>query len=110
MTRGDGVAVLRDGILQQCDTPIGLFGKPKNLFVAGFIGSPAMNLIPSSLTGEVAVIGGQAIELTPTQRAALSGPKVVVGIRPEGWEIKSAHEGVAATVQGVEELGSGQFL
>jgi multiple sugar transport system ATP-binding protein len=110
MTMGDRVAVLKDGLLQQCDTPIGLFGKPKNLFVAGFIGSPAMNLIPAELTGEVAVIGGQAIELTPTQRAALTGPKVVVGIRPEGWEIKSAHEGVAATVEVVEELGSDQFL
>src|ERR671931_314923 len=86
MTMGDRVAVLKDGLLQQCDTPIGLFGKPKNLFVAGFIGSPAMNLIPASLTGEVAEIGGQAIELTPAQRSALTGPKVVVGIRPEGWE------------------------
>jgi multiple sugar transport system ATP-binding protein len=56
------------------------------------------------------VIGGQAIELTPAQRAALTGPKVVVGIRPEGWEIRSANEGVAATVEVVEELGSDQFL
>jgi len=110
MTMGDRVAVLKDGILQQCDTPIGLFGKPRNLFVAGFIGSPAMNLIPATLSGEVAEIGGQPIELTPAQRSALTSDSVVVGIRPEGWEIRSANEGVAATVEVVEELGSDQFL
>ena len=52
MTMGDRVAVLKDGLLQQCDTPIGLFDKPANLFVAGFIGSPAMNLIPATVGGE----------------------------------------------------------
>ncbi|HEV8562129.1 MAG TPA: sn-glycerol-3-phosphate ABC transporter ATP-binding protein UgpC [Actinophytocola sp.] len=110
MTMGDRVAVLKDGLLQQCDTPIGLFGKPKNLFVAGFIGSPAMNLIPATVNGEVAEIGGQPIELTRTQRSALSGNNVVVGIRPEGWEIRPAGEGVSAVVEVVEELGSDQFL
>jgi multiple sugar transport system ATP-binding protein len=102
--------VLKDGILQQCDTPIGLFGKPKNLFVAGFIGSPAMNLIPAQLRGEVAEIAGTPIELTPAQRKALTGSSVVIGIRPEGWTIRSAGEGINATVEVVEELGSDQFL
>ncbi|MFI7676637.1 ABC transporter ATP-binding protein [Actinophytocola sp. NPDC049390] len=110
MTMGDRVAVLKDGILQQCDTPMGLFGKPKNLFVAGFIGSPAMNLIPATVNGEGAVIGGQAIELTPAQKSALTGSKVVVGIRPEGWLLKPAGEGVSATIEVIEELGSEQFL
>jgi len=110
MTMGDRVAVLKDGLLQQCDTPIGLFGKPKNLFVAGFIGSPAMNLIPAAVTGESAVIGGQTIELTPAQRSALTGSNVVVGIRPEGWTLTSADKGISATVEVVEELGSDQFL
>jgi multiple sugar transport system ATP-binding protein len=110
MTMGDRVAVLKDGLLQQCDTPIGLFGKPKNLFVAGFIGSPAMNLIPATVNGEGAVIGGQTIELTPGQKSALTGSGVVVGIRPEGWILKPAGEGISATVEVVEELGSDQFL
>jgi multiple sugar transport system ATP-binding protein len=110
MTMGDRVAVLKDGLLQQCDTPIGLFGKPKNLFVAGFIGSPAMNLIPSTVSGETAVIGGQPIELTAAQRTALTGTKVVVGVRPEGWTLKPAGEGITAMVEVVEELGSDQFL
>ncbi|HEY0453646.1 sn-glycerol-3-phosphate ABC transporter ATP-binding protein UgpC [Actinophytocola sp.] len=110
MTMGDRVAVLKDGLLQQCDTPIGLFGKPKNLFVAGFIGSPAMNLIPSPVNGQGAVIGGQPIELTPAQRSALTGSNVVVGVRPEGWTLKPAGEGITAQVEVVEELGSDQFL
>jgi multiple sugar transport system ATP-binding protein len=110
MTMGDRVAVLKDGLLQQCDTPMGLFGKPKNLFVAGFIGSPAMNLIPATVNGEGAVIGGQSIGLTPAQRDALTSSKVVVGIRPEGWTLKPDGEGISATIEVIEELGSEQFL
>jgi len=110
MTMGDRVAVLKDGLLQQCDTPIGLFGKPKNLFVAGFIGSPAMNLIPASAERCSAVIGGQNIPLTPEQRSALTGSNLVVGVRPEGWTMKPVGQGISAMVEVVEELGSDQFL
>jgi multiple sugar transport system ATP-binding protein len=110
MTMGDRVAVLKDGVLQQCDTPIGLFSRPENLFVAGFIGSPAMNLLPSRVNGVGAVIGGQPIPLTPPQRSALSSERVVVGVRPEGWTLAPAGEGIAATVEVVEELGSDQYL
>jgi multiple sugar transport system ATP-binding protein len=69
-----------------------------------------MNLIPATVNGEGAVIGGQSIELTPAQRTALTGTNVVVGIRPEGWTLKPAGEGISATVEVVEELGSDQFL
>jgi multiple sugar transport system ATP-binding protein len=69
-----------------------------------------MNLIPATVNGEGAVIGGQSIDLTPAQRSALTGSNVVVGIRPEGWILKPAGEGIAATVEVVEELGSDQFL
>ncbi|HEY7597789.1 MAG TPA: sn-glycerol-3-phosphate ABC transporter ATP-binding protein UgpC [Actinophytocola sp.] len=110
MTMGDRVAVLKDGLLQQCDTPMALFGKPKNLFVAGFIGSPAMNLIPATVGSEGAVIGGQAIELTAEQLSALSGNRLVVGVRPEGWTLRPAGEGITAMIEVVEELGSEQFL
>jgi multiple sugar transport system ATP-binding protein len=110
MTMGDRVAVLKDGLLQQCDTPIGLFGKPRNLFVAGFIGSPAMNFIPTTLSGEATEIGGQPIQLTPGQRSALSSERLVVGIRPEGWSIRPVGEGITVTIEVVEELGSEQFL
>ena len=110
MTMGDRVAVLKDGILQQCDTPIGLFSRPANLFVAGFIGSPAMNLLPTSVTGEAAEIGGLAIPLTPEQRAQLTGREVVVGVRPEGLDLVSPDDGIPAVVEVVEELGSDQYL
>ncbi|GLY34567.1 sugar ABC transporter ATP-binding protein [Amycolatopsis sp. NBRC 101858] len=101
MTMGDRVAVLRDGVLQQCDTPIGLFARPANVFVAGFIGSPAMNLLTTTADGP------WSVPLTPAQRSALTGPGVVVGVRPEGWTIGS---GVDAVVEVVEELGSDQYL
>jgi multiple sugar transport system ATP-binding protein len=106
MTMGDRVAVLKDGLLQQCDTPVGLFGRPANLFVAGFIGSPAMNLLPATVTGQGAEAGGQVIPLTAAQRAAVTGNAVVVGIRPEGWDITSGERGSGE--RGSGERGSGE--
>ncbi|WP_340688261.1 sn-glycerol-3-phosphate ABC transporter ATP-binding protein UgpC [Amycolatopsis coloradensis] len=108
MTMGDRVAVLKDGILQQCDTPVGLFAKPVNVFVAGFIGSPAMNLLETTVDTDGAVAGGTRLPLTPAQRAALTGPGIVVGVRPEGWTIGDG--GFEAVVEVVEELGSDQYL
>ncbi|HTI27322.1 MAG TPA: sn-glycerol-3-phosphate ABC transporter ATP-binding protein UgpC [Kutzneria sp.] len=110
MTMGDRVAVLKDGVLQQCDTPIGLFAKPANLFVAGFIGSPAMNLLPARVDGDSAVIGGHAVRLTRGQRAKLSGDEVMVGVRPEGVDVVDFDDGIPVVVDVVEELGSDQFL
>ncbi|TCO60909.1 ABC transporter ATP-binding protein [Actinocrispum wychmicini] len=110
MTMGDRVAVLRDGLLQQCDTPVGLFAKPRNVFVAGFIGSPAMNLIPVRVQDTGVPLGGATIPLTPAQRSALTGPTVVVGIRPEGWDLVDGADGLTVTVEAVEELGSDQYL
>ncbi|KZB88730.1 ABC transporter ATP-binding protein [Amycolatopsis regifaucium] len=108
MTMGDRVAVLKDGILQQCDTPVGLFARPVNVFVAGFIGSPAMNLLETTVDTDGAVVGGTRLPLTPAQRSALTGPGIVVGVRPEGWTIGDG--GYEAIVEVVEELGSDQYL
>ncbi|WP_410660027.1 ABC transporter ATP-binding protein [Amycolatopsis sp. lyj-112] len=108
MTMGDRVAVLKDGILQQCDTPVGLFARPVNVFVAGFIGSPAMNLLETTVDTDGAVVGGTRLPLTPAQRSALTGPGIVVGVRPEGWTIGDG--GFEAVVEVVEELGSDQYL
>ncbi|MEU8418253.1 sn-glycerol-3-phosphate ABC transporter ATP-binding protein UgpC [Amycolatopsis japonica] len=108
MTMGDRVAVLKDGILQQCDTPVGLFAKPVNVFVAGFIGSPAMNLLETTVDTDGAVAGGTRLPLTSAQRSALTGPGIVVGVRPEGWTIGDG--GFEAIVEVVEELGSDQYL
>ena len=80
MTMGDRVAVLKDGLLQQVDTPRNLYDKPANAFVAGFIGSPAMNLLTAPVSGGKAQLGDLNIDVP-----ASAGSSVTVGIRPEGW-------------------------
>ena len=91
MTMGDRVAVLRSGVLQQCDDPQTLYDRPDNLFVAAFIGSPAMNLYEATLApGATGLrLGSQEVSLPDAVRvahpglAAFGGRKVVVGLRPE---------------------------
>ncbi len=109
MTMGDRVAVLKDGLLQQCASPKELFTNPVNLFVAGFIGSPAMNFLPGRLTDEGACFAGVTVAITPAQRAALTSDEITVGVRPEGLRL-STSGGVAAIVETVEELGSDAYL
>jgi multiple sugar transport system ATP-binding protein len=96
MTMGDRVAVMRNGLLQQVDAPQVLYERPRNLFVAEFIGSPAMNVVAADITrsdGDVWVsFGDQRLQLDPStaeRRPALSGyegRRVIVGIRPEDME------------------------
>jgi multiple sugar transport system ATP-binding protein len=88
MTLGDRVAVLRKGVIQQVDTPRNLYNDPANLFVAGFIGSPSMNLLPGTLNGTRLELPFGTIEL-PAARApegSSSGRQLIVGIRPEHFE------------------------
>ncbi len=90
MTMGDRIVVMRDGLVQQVDSPLNLYEKPSNLFVAGFIGSPAMNFLEATLArrngGLVVDCGAFATEM-PADLAALAqewaGKRVVFGIRPE---------------------------
>ena len=111
MTMADRVAVLKDGVLQQCASPRELFSRPSNVFVAGFIGSPAMNLISTSLDDGEARLGPLTIALTPDQRAAVTSPRVVLGVRPEGFELGGGDgPGLPAVIAAVEELGSDSFL
>jgi multiple sugar transport system ATP-binding protein len=108
MTMGDRVAVMKDGVLQQCDTPLRLYDQPANEFVAGFIGSPQMNLVPAVVDGEGAVTGPLRVPLTPGQRSRLRGPHVTLGLRPSALSI--ANDGdLPATVNVVEHLGSHAF-
>jgi multiple sugar transport system ATP-binding protein len=102
MTMGDRVAVLKDGLLQQVDTPRNLYDKPQNVFVAGFIGSPAMNLLTAPVSGGKAMLGNLAISTTT------SAPSVTVGIRPEGFT--PASTGFDVSVEVVEELGADAFV
>jgi multiple sugar transport system ATP-binding protein len=108
MTLGHRVAVLRDGRLQQCDTPRTLYDRPANTFVAGFIGSPSMNLLtlPLRTNGSVA-LGGVAVPL-PEDARTDGRQRVVIGLRPESLEL--AAEGVPAEVEVVEEVGADAYV
>ncbi len=110
MTMGDRVAVLKDGLLQQCDTPRTLFTRPLNMFVAGFIGSPAMNMVSCTVDADGGEFSSLRIPLTPEQRAALTSNALSVGIRPESLHISPDDTGLRATIATVEELGSDSFL
>jgi multiple sugar transport system ATP-binding protein len=104
MTMGHRVAVLRDGRLQQCDTPRRLYDHPANVFVAGFIGSPAMNLCTLAVVDGRVRLGGSELTLP----AGVNGsPEVVVGLRPESLEL--AGDGLPGRVEVVEELGADAY-
>jgi multiple sugar transport system ATP-binding protein len=114
MTMGDRVAVMRDGILQQVDTPQKLYDSPANLFVASFVGSPPMNLFEATLGhgGALLEFGDTRLELGAHSLRDYSGRRVVVGIRPE--EVREASGWDGARVRGrvllVEALGAEQLI
>jgi multiple sugar transport system ATP-binding protein len=108
MTMGDRVAVLRDGILQQCATPRGLFTKPANTFVAGFIGSPAMNMLQCTTTPDGLSFAGVILPITASQRGDLTSDQVTIGVRPES--LRLSNDGIEATIIAIEELGSDSFV
>jgi multiple sugar transport system ATP-binding protein len=103
MTMGDRVAVLRDGDLQQVDSPATLYHAPANLFVAGFIGSPAMNTLPASASGPLRVAGAD-IGIADD----LAGERATVGFRPEAVIVGEGP--IAARIRIVEDLGSEVFV
>jgi multiple sugar transport system ATP-binding protein len=103
MTLGHRVALLKDGRLQQCDAPRVLYEKPVNLFVAGFIGSPAMSMCTLEVTNGSVELGGAHVPVEANGR-----PAVVVGLRPESLELAS--DGVPAEVEVVEEFGADAYV
>jgi multiple sugar transport system ATP-binding protein len=103
MTMGDRVAVLRDGDLQQCDAPSTLYHAPANLFVAGFIGSPAMNILPVTSTGPLR-IGRADMGISDD----LGGERARVGFRPESVVVGDGP--IDARIRIVEDLGSEVFV
>ncbi len=115
MTMGHRVAVLKDARLQQVDTPRNLYEKPANVFVAGFIGSPAMNLRDATLQDGGVRLGGTVVPLAPeTLRAAQASAhsEVTVGVRPESASLASegTPETIPLTVMLVEELGADAYV
>jgi ABC-type sugar transport system ATPase subunit len=116
MTLGDRVVVLDRGRIQQVDTPVGLYERPATTFVAGFVGTPAMNLLDAEYGDGVLAIEGQRCSVPPALRAALSrtsGP-VVVGIRPEAFvpaeQVRDGALGAVPDPFAREMLGSETLL
>ena len=113
MTLGDRVAVLRKGVLQQCASPRELYEQPANLFVAGFIGSPRMNLLPARVAGSGQVIIGndtRSIPLPATGQTA-SGASITLGARPEHIDVVDETQAdLIITVNLVEQLGGETYL
>jgi multiple sugar transport system ATP-binding protein len=115
MTMGDRVAVLRSGVLEQCDTPLRLYQEPANVFVAGFIGSPGMNIAEFDIDDGQAVLGRACFPLPRAAAAALAkehAERVVTGFRPESLDLVGEKDPGAFPVEVtvVEELGSDAFL
>jgi len=113
MTMGHRVAVLSGGKLQQCDTPRQLYDNPVNQFVAGFIGSPAMNLQTAPLTDGGARLAGTVIPLPTAVRTAASQAglrELVIGIRPEHLHLADGTGEIKGEVMLVEELGADALL
>jgi multiple sugar transport system ATP-binding protein len=111
MTLGQRVAVMRDGRILQVDEPPTLYARPVDLYVAAFIGSPAMNLVEATLDGDSVSFGQYRVPLDPVRRPALrAGDRVVLGIRPEAFEDADfASDGlptIEARIEVLEELGS----
>ena len=114
------IAVINKGILQQIDTPQTLYDRPDNLFVAGFIGSPAMNFFNAELSGAAEKLflqtGAVRIELPPEKYSHLSGYKeksVTVGIRPEDLKYTPVHvdgKTIQGTVEVVEPIGNETYI
>ena len=115
LTMGDRIAVLAGGLLQQCGTPQEMYERPANEFVAGFIGSPAMNLGTFTVEGEWAKLGPARVRVSEAARAAMTaedGGKIKIGFRPEGLDVVTdGSDGtIPVEVDFVEELGSDAYV
>ncbi|HWS58278.1 MAG TPA: sn-glycerol-3-phosphate ABC transporter ATP-binding protein UgpC, partial [Actinotalea sp.] len=115
LTMGDRIAVLKDGLLQQVGTPRDMYDTPQNVFVAGFIGSPAMNIGSFRIEGDAAVLGKQRIPLERSVLATVTPEDkghITLGFRPESLDIatEDAPGAIGIKVLLVEELGSDAFV
>ena len=115
LTMGDRIAVIKLGILQQVGAPTELYDRPENVFVAGFIGSPSMNISTHKVENGKAIIGDDAITLPAEVTAKLTAEddnKIIIGFRPEDASLASDTEPDAfkLNVLNVEDLGSDGFI
>ena len=105
---GDRIAVLKDGILLQCDAPRVLYENPLNAYVAAFVGSPPMNLLSARVEHTWALLGDVDVVELPLGRnlvAELTGPEVTIGFRPDKVKLAPPGTGLFAHVEAVENLG-----
>jgi multiple sugar transport system ATP-binding protein len=110
MTMGHRVAVMNDGELMQVDTPLRLYDRPDNLFVAGFIGSPRMSLLEGSAGAGELTLGSHSLPVDRLAARQMHG-RVTAGVRPEHWRIVSSEAGgLPVEVTVVEDLGSDAFV
>jgi len=117
MTLGQRIVVLKEGVVQQIDTPMALYERPANLFVAGFLGSPAMNLLRGVIAhdeqGKAALrlADGSVVPLgAATLPAGWSGRELVVGVRPEHLQPASTPTSFPALIEGLEPVGNEIFV
>jgi multiple sugar transport system ATP-binding protein len=114
MTMADRIVVLRDGLIEQSGTPLDLYNRPANRFVAGFIGSPKMNFLEAKVTGRdaaglcVALPGGESLTVAANASKGSAGDAVTIGIRPE--HVVLADSGLPVTVGLIEQLGGNTVL
>lgn len=109
MTMGDRVAVMKDGILQQVDSPRNLYEKPMNLFVAGFIGSPSMNLLELNKVAGGVQFGNTVLPVSASILSKAAGDTIFVGLRPENLDL-TKKEGIEVEIDVIEELGADGYL
>ncbi|HST40303.1 MAG TPA: sn-glycerol-3-phosphate ABC transporter ATP-binding protein UgpC [Conexibacter sp.] len=115
MTMGDRVAVLKDGLLMQCDSPRRMYDHPNNVFVAGFIGSPAMNLLEGVVRDGAVVFGAESLALAPAVAERLGERELIVGVRPTdfvlaGPDVDPSLPRLRVVPDVVERLGSENHL
>jgi multiple sugar transport system ATP-binding protein len=111
-----GPAVAKEGSVAQCGSPLELYHRPRNLFVAGFIGSPKMNFLPGTFVSsteslaQVKLAGGEIIQAAVDARTLRAGQAITVGIRPEHARMGTGHQHIVREVQWQERLGESTFL
>ncbi len=111
-----GASMLRDGSVAQCGAPLELYHRPRNLFVAGFIGSPKMNFLPASLVSarpgvaRVALASGETLDAAVDATRLAAGAPLTVGVRPEDVRIGTATQSLVREVQWQERLGETTYL
>jgi len=110
LTMGDRIAVLKDGVLQQVGTPRDLYEAPQNVFVAGFIGSPAMNLFDADVVDGGLKFGTAVAKVDRETLGETKAKKVTIGVRPEDVQVSTTGEGLPVDVDVVEELGADGYL